>query len=245
MSAKTLLARQQLRLAMVAGKGINAMILTSGAFLMQAAAGQDELPWQFDRPTRYMVMGDSLGAGYGATPQTRGYAYQLYRSGVVGRVSQTLFCNASVIGATSADVLAYQVPLARVFLPNVVTLTVGGNDLTKILEGADSDAVLREFRKNLNGILAALVNELKVEAYLGNFYVVDRIPGAADIIPVINQILGEVAAAHGVPVADICRPFRGGKGLLLIEQPEAPSCEVHPTNDGHRAIARAFVDVIE
>lgn len=36
-----------------------------------------EVPWQFANNTRYMAMGDSLAAGYGAIPATNGYASAL------------------------------------------------------------------------------------------------------------------------------------------------------------------------
>src|SRR5215471_16414720 len=85
-----------------------------------------ELPWQFDQHTRYMALGDSIASGYGANPVTQGYVYQLYHSGVVDSLPNTIFCNAAVPGATSADVLAYQVPQAvNVMHPNVIIISVG------------------------------------------------------------------------------------------------------------------------
>ena len=215
---------------------------------MNAGTRHARLPWQFEQHTRYMVMGDSLGSGYGAIPQTRGYAYQLYRGGVVDQVSHTLFCNASVIGATSGDVLTYQVPLANVFQPTVVTLTVGGNDLAKMLENRDPEfvqTVLPEFSSNLNRILKGLVEELGAAVYISNLYMIDKIPGTAEIIPIFNQIVAGVAASYAVPVADIYTPFLKGRDLLLIERHGASPQETHPTNTGHTAIARAFAEAME
>ena len=57
-----------------------------------------ELPWQSDQHTRYMALGDSLAAGYGAIPVTQGYPYLLYGSGVFDTLPNTLFANASVPG---------------------------------------------------------------------------------------------------------------------------------------------------
>src|SRR5262245_56040896 len=48
-----------------------------------------ELPWQFDQHTRYMALGDSLAAGYGAVPATQGYVYLLYQSGVFDTAPNT------------------------------------------------------------------------------------------------------------------------------------------------------------
>ena len=65
------------------------VVLVLGAAMPAAA----ELPWQFDEHTRYMALGDSLTAGYGAIPQTNGYAYVLYKTGAVDSVPNTLFTN--------------------------------------------------------------------------------------------------------------------------------------------------------
>jgi lysophospholipase L1-like esterase len=225
-------------------KGILTLALTLGVFFMNVNTSQAELPWQFGEHTRYMVMGDSLGSGYGAIPQTNGYAYQLYKTGVVDKVPHTLFCNASVIGVTSADVLANQVPQAYVFGPDVVTLTVGGNDLAKILEGADPEVAMAGFQKNLSAILYHLVIELRATVYISNLYVIDKVPGAEQIIPIFNQIVAGVANGYGVAVADIYSPFQGKKGLLLIERQGAFQMEIHPTNAGHTTIAKAFAEVM-
>jgi lysophospholipase L1-like esterase len=45
--------------------------------LAMAAPAVADLPWQFDNNTRYMALGDSLVAGYGAVPATQGYVYLL------------------------------------------------------------------------------------------------------------------------------------------------------------------------
>jgi len=55
-------------------------LVFSLAMAAPAAAGQ---PWQFDNNTRYMALGDSLVAGYGAVPATRGYVYLLYRKALL------------------------------------------------------------------------------------------------------------------------------------------------------------------
>ncbi len=203
-----------------------------------------ELPWQFSEHTRYMVLGDSLSAGYGAIPQTQGYAYRLYQQGVYDRTNQTIFSNSSVPGATSADVLAYQVPQAFIFKPDVVTITVGGNDLTAILGGAKPEDVLLQFQQNLISILYPLVVDLGAKVYIANLYTISDIPGADQVIPLFNQIVAGVANSYGVQVADFYSAFDGQSGLLLIDRHGASPLEIHPTNAGHRAMAEAFKAVI-
>lgn len=195
---------------------------------------------------RYMALGDSLAAGYKALPATKGYVYLLYQSGVIDRLNNTLFCNAGVPGATSRHVLDHQVPQAtQVFRPDVITLTVGGNDLLSILEGGDPNVALAQFQANFIQILARLRAELpQARIYVSNLYTIPQIPGADQVVPVFNQIVSQVAAAFGVPVADVYGAFLGKKGLLLIERRGASPTEVHPTNAGYRVMAEAFAEVI-
>lgn len=205
-----------------------------------------ELPWQYDQHTRYMALGDSLAAGYGAIPATEGYVYLLYRTGIFDTIPNTLFNDAGVIGATSQDVLDHQVPQAtEVFKPTVITLTVGGNDLATIINGADPTTVLTNFGNNLVAILGALRTALpEAKIYISNLYTISEIPGADAIMLLINEIISNVANYYSVPVADVYTACQGRNGLLLIEGHGADQFEVHPSNAGYRVIAQAFEAVI-
>jgi len=201
-----------------------------------------DVPWQFLDDSRYMALGDSLAAGYGAQPVTRGYVYRLYQRGVFDDTTNTLFANTGVPGATSEDVLLHQVPQAvQRFRPDVITLTVGGNDLLAILAGADPNAVLQKFQNNLVAILASLRGQLPdASIIVGNLYTVTEIPGASTVVPVFNQIVDAVAAQFDVGVADVFSAFEGQTGLLLIDRNGAGDFEVHPTNAGYKVMADAF-----
>lgn len=205
-----------------------------------------ELPWQLDQHTRYMALGDSIAAGYGALPATQGYVYLLYQEGAFGAVQNTLFCNAAVPGATSKDVLEYQIPQVSLFHPNVITLTVGGNDLLAIMEGADPAQVLNTFAINFQQILYKLrTTSPDARIYVSNQYSVPEIAGSDQIVPVFNGIVSQIGQAFGVTVVDVYSAFEGRKGLLLIERHDAAPDQVHPTNAGYRAIADAFEAAIQ
>ena len=210
--------------------------------LAVATPAAADLPWQFDNNTRYMALGDSLVAGYGAVPATQGYVYLLYKEGAFDKVTNTLLSNAGVPGVTSRQVLEHQVPQAiEAFRPTVITLTVGGNDLLRILQGAEADQVLREFQENFTMILQNLRKELpNARIVVSNLYTIPQIPGADQVVPVFNQIVAGVASAFNVPVADVYSAFQGRHGLLLIERPGAAPDEVHPTNAGYHVMAQAF-----
>ena len=228
---------------------LRAMALgTAFLFPMSVSA---EVPWQFADNTRYMAMGDSLAAGYGAVPATQGYAYLLYQAGVFDKIPNTLLSNVGLIGATSEDVLNYQVPLAiKPYVPTVITLTVGGNDIAKILEGEDFGMVLTAFEANLEAIFSQLRTGLpSAKIYINNLYDIPELPlpppGIRPIVQAFNGVIESVAGTHNVPVADVFSAFEGRKGLRLIQRNGADQFEVHPSNAGHRAIANAFKAVIE
>ena len=234
-------------------KTIRTFMLT--ALLLVPISARAELPWQFDQHTRYLALGDSLAAGYGATPTTQGYVYLLYRSGVFDATQNIVFSNASIPGMTSKDVLDHQVAQVIQYLkdfqdpltspPSFITLTVGGNDLLTILNGANPTQILADFQSNLAQILWLLRTSLpNTRIYVSNLYTVPGIPGADTVAVIFNRIVAGVAGAYGVPVADLYNAFLGQDGLLLIERHGADQFQVHPTNAGHRAIATAFEAVI-
>jgi lysophospholipase L1-like esterase len=221
---------------------VRTIFLALAFSLVIATPAAADLPWQFDNNTRYMALGDSLVAGYGAVPATQGYVYLLYKDGAFDRVTNTLLSNAGVPGVTSRQVLEHQVPQAiEAFRPTVITLTVGGNDLLRILKGADAGQVLSEYQTNLTLILQNLRTALpNTRIVVSNLYTVPQIPGADQIVPIFNQIVTSVASAFNVPVADVYSAFHGRHGLLLIERPGAAPDEVHPTNAGYQVMAKAF-----
>jgi lysophospholipase L1-like esterase len=212
-----------------------------------------EQPWTLDDNTRYLALGDSLTAGYGAIPVTDGYAYVLYRQGIYDSVPNTTFANAAMPGATSSQVLDYQVPLATQsgFGPNVVTMTVGGNDLLAILNGAEPQQVLAAFQGNLVAILMQLCLSLpEARLYVGNLYAIRDFPVATEqVVLAFNQVVAGVAGfvnvnacTNRIKVADLYAEFSGQQdGLLLINRNGAGQFEIHPTNAGYRAIAKAFI----
>lgn len=218
------------------------LYLLTACMLIATLPVKAEPPWIFENDTRYMALGDSLAAGYGAQPATQGYVYLLYKQGVFDKTPNTLFANAAVPGATSADVLAYQVPQAvKLFRPHIITLTVGGNDLLTILGGADPNVVLPQFQANLFLVLWSLRDELPdSEIIVSNLYSISEIPGSDPIVSLFNQIVAGVAMQFNAKVADVFSEFDGRNGLLLIERNGAGEFEVHPTNAGYRAMADAF-----
>lgn len=226
-----------------------------------AAVARAEQPWTFDNNTRYLALGDSLAAGYGAMPATNGYTYQLYQQGVFDKASNTLFANAAVPGATSADVLHYQLPQVHRFLsdeasapPQVITLSVGGNDLLAILNGGNPGVILPGLIGNLSSILSGLCELVpNARIYVGNLYTIQNFPvDTSALVGFFNTVLEGIVFAANAPdtcagrarIANVFAAFGSTEGsqqgLLLINRNGAGEFEVHPTNAGYRAMASAY-----
>lgn len=212
---------------------------------------------------RLLAMGDSITAGVGALPMTRGYAHLLYAESSVYPMADTEFANAAIPGAKSIHVLERQLPQAvEVFLPHVVMLTVGGNDLLAIVkEGRLPEVVLGEFAANFDKILAGLCVDLATETikqgqflpkiYIANLYTIPNypVPGMDQVIIAFNQIVQGYVAAYAaqgcqVRLVDIRSAFADRTGLLLFERLNSDPGQIHPTTAGHRVIADAFADAI-
>ena len=211
-----------------------------------------ELPWQHSQHTRFLALGDSLTAGYGADPTLNGYAYKLYKQGVFDTPVHTLFANAAVPGVTSSDVLSYQIPQVERFKPDVIVMTVGGNDLIAVLEGrAELYAALGTYQNNLMQTLLGLCTNSKPPyVYVGNIYYIPQLGELVNqVIAGFNQVTSGVisglsASGCSVKMVDVNAAFADRKGLLSIERHDAEPFEVHPTTLGHKVMADAFKEVI-
>jgi lysophospholipase L1-like esterase len=84
----------------------------------------------FPQSGNYAALGDSVAAGQGAIPATRGYPYLLYDQGVFGQKQEIGFENLAVRGGRSWDLRNHQVPqlLCSGSRPTVITITAGAAD---------------------------------------------------------------------------------------------------------------------
>lgn len=151
----------------------------------------------------YVVLGDSTGAGQGA-PYDAGIAVatarHLARAG--RRVS---LVNLSVSGATLADVVAGQLPLAVRARPDVVLVSAGANDVTGLTStGAVREAVeemaarLREASPGVRIVLTASPDVASSPRLAQPLRWVTRLRTRQ-----VNGAFREVAAARGLTVAPI------------------------------------------
>jgi lysophospholipase L1-like esterase len=231
------------------------------AIVISLGVAQAQTWTSFGSKTRYLAMGDSLSAGYGAMPATHGFAYELYTTGVIDQVSNTLFCEMAVPSTVTSDVLNYQVPQVKRFFAQtnqdytqVITLTVGGNDMMTVLTGADPNAVLGAVGMNMFQILTQLHTEFpNARIFVGNVYDPHLdIPNEDVLVMYLNQTIASavtlantVTNSNSVTVVDVYSAFQGRHGLLLSERPHSDTDQIHPTDAGYHVMAVEFRKAIQ
>jgi lysophospholipase L1-like esterase len=206
-------------------------------------------PW-----SRYVALGDSISAGFGSVPATQGFPYQLYQSGAIDNLANTVFCNMAVPGATTKDVLDYQVPQVKRFLHGsnrkVITLQMGGNELAQILENpASLNDVLTAIYINHLTVLQTLTTQFPdAHIYVANFFDPKiPVPGVRDVVMAMNQLIAGAAAqfpSTSVTLVDVFSAFEGRSGLLINEKNGADEFIADVSTAGQVVLTQAFKGAI-
>jgi lysophospholipase L1-like esterase len=194
------------------------------------------LPSDRRRALSYVALGDSTVYGLGATSPTRHYVARLFEFLRLEYPAARL-SNRGACLATAADVLAHQVPDALMDRPDLVTLSVGPNDLR---QGRSPD----EFGRRVEVILERLhretaatvvVNRLPDMAFCPRFREPERSLVAA-MTRHYNHALQHVADGFGVELVDI------GIADCPPDQRQAFFCDdgYHPSDQGYAAWATAM-----
>ena len=84
-----------------------------------------------DGSVRYVALGDSLAQGIGLDDPEHGYVASLERVIEEAAGESVATHNLSISGARTEEVLERQLPLLDDIAPHVVTLSIGGNDVTQ------------------------------------------------------------------------------------------------------------------
>jgi lysophospholipase L1-like esterase len=148
----------------------------------------------------------------------------------------------------------------------LITLQIGANDGFMLEDYCDTQPdPLTCIATNLPGVLAnvganvnTILTGLRGAGFQGtiivvNYYSLDYTDANATYLSIaLNQVLSQVAAAHGAYVADVFsafqtaaqNPFAQGKtcyaGLLNVDPLDQTKCDVHPTQSGHRLMAKTI-----
>ena len=175
----------------------------------------------------YLALGDSTGVGVGAG-EGGGYAERLFQRVLAARPG-ALLVNLCQSGATSADVLATQLPRVAPARPSFVTLGIGINDVaSQIPEEA--------FSVNLEEIAVGL-GTLRVPVVLMNIPDLALAPIAARseralyerYIEVFNEHVEATAARHRFTLVDLYASSRRLRGRTDLFSTDG----FHPSAEGY------------
>lgn len=191
----------------------------------------------------YVAVGDSLTAGRGdfsADGRPIGWAKRLggvlaARTGVPCAVT-----NLAADGATVSNVLTRQLPLVSSLEPDLVSATVGMNDI----RGRDFSPA--DFAHNLDQLLAVL-------AATGATILTCTLPDIAEIVPLPAEHV-EIARQRLRAASDIIRTQAARRGAVCLDtwampevagRPELFTADrLHPNASGHRLLADRFADLL-
>jgi acyl-CoA thioesterase I len=217
-----------------------AMSMLAGCSWTRAAART--LPADRDAEVIYVALGDSTVEGIGASRPELNYVsrlharlHEIYRN---ARVE-----NLGVGGATSLDVLTRQLEPALARKPDLVTLSVGPNDITE-------QVPLGDFTRNVDatlGRLAADTHAVIVVNLLPDLAVTPRFRGHEAQAVVsrrsveFNAALTRVATRHGAQIVDLYAPSR----REVPARPELVAADgYHPSDLGYARWAELMWDAV-
>ena len=260
------------------------------------AAAAPGHPDRFGEPV-LLALGDSVAAGVGAVPKTTGYPEQLLgrlRSGyhvnadkaTPGRTSPFVIRNLAKDGATTQTLLRDQLPAALELIRSrntdrdpkndveVITVTIGGNDLFTPVLGAcllapsapagcqsTTDAQLALVRANLTEVLTELTaaagrdTEIVVTTYynpIGSCAL-----GASPVAVTLGDVVLEGGSVSGrltlqAGLNDVIREAAEAAGAQVVElygELEADQYVgggdcLHPNLSGHTTIAQEVYETL-
>lgn len=210
-------------------------------------------------PITYVSMGDSLAVGVGASdPKERGYApllkermaedtgreVRLVQLGVSGETSE------SFIGSYPDEEGSQLARAERALEANpgaTATLSLGGNDLLRAAGGDDAarEQAISRYGRNLDYALKTLKNASEPAPEISVLALYNPAPGSFtdEWTGRLNAEIRSVAGRNGVAVADGYQAFRGreDESSRYARYP----WDIHPTDDGYAALARAFGKSLE
>lgn len=201
------------------------------------------LPADRDAEVLYVALGDSTVEGIGASRPEWNYVSRIHEH-LRGVYRHARVENLGVAGATSRDVLERQLDRAGALKPDLVTLSVGPNDVTGGVPVAD-------YERNVNGILGRLAAETQaviVVSLLPDLAATPRFRGhtaqtrVGQAAVAFNAALSRAAERHGAYAVDLYRPSRDE----LPTHPELVSDDgYHPSDLGYERWAELMWQAVQ
>jgi lysophospholipase L1-like esterase len=193
--------------------------------------------------SRYVALGDSLTAGRGDSgPDGRpvGWARRLAGLLTNGTGVDCALTNLAVDGSTVGRVLADQLPYVRDAGPDLVSVTVGVNDIRspQFRPG--------DFAANIGALFDALEQT-------GATVLTCTLPDIADVVPLPPEYVA-IARCRLRQASDIIREQASARGAVCLDtwamkdvaaRPDLFTADrLHPNARGHQMLAAMFADLL-
>lgn len=211
------------------------------AFVPRQAAPR--LPPDPAHPLMYIALGDSTVYGVGAGSPEGNYVSRLYER-LRSVYPHARVVNLGVSGATAADVLEAQLSRAVSLCPDLVTLSIGPNDITRQRDvqqyERDIEAILRMLRRETSAVVVVnLIPDLTVTPrFRGN----ERAALLSRRVLAFNEALSRQARAYGAEVVDLYGPSQ----QEVPRRPELISADgYHPSDQGYARWAELMWQGVE
>lgn len=215
------------------GRVIAALLVATGGVLSCAGPRPEprRLPEDRTRALVYVALGDSTVEGIGASRPERNYVSRLHER-LRSVYPQARMANLGVGGATAADVVDRQLKEAVALRPDLVTLSVGPNDITRgrALEAYERDveAIFRTVLQQTTAVLLVNLNpDLTVTP---RFRGRDEAAEVGQRVVRFNAALQRQARAYRVKVVDLYTPSQ----QEVPRRPELIARDgYHPSDHGY------------
>ena len=189
------------------------------------------LPRDHKAPMLYVALGDSTVEGVGASSPAMTYVARIHAR-LRDVYPRAAVINLGVGGAVSADVVSDQLDRAIVMRPNLVTLSVGPNDITGHVPESEYEANVGRIFRRLTGEINAVVvvNLLPDLAVTPRFHGRENEPAIARLTVDFNAALTRQARRYGVEVVDLYKPSQ----TEIPRRPELLAADgYHPSDLGY------------
>jgi lysophospholipase L1-like esterase len=185
----------------------------------------------------YVALGASDATGVGATPFTEGYVFEIQNElEKDGRDVGLL--NLGIPGAESDEIRNLEVPVAIEEEPELITITVGGND---IVNGVS----IEDFLNDVSGMLSDLTSKTDAVIVIATIPNLTQLPRFLETpkpevtlarVQQFNAVIIDQARIYGVPVVDL---FNQDINAFVVTDDG-----FHPNDAGHQLIADLFLGTI-
>ncbi len=191
----------------------------------------------------YVALGDSTVYGIGANGPERNYVSWLYER-LRSVYPDARMTNLGVSGATAADVVDGQLRRAVALRPDLVTLSIGPNDITRGRDVGeyerDIETIFRTLLRETTAVLAVnLIPDLTVTP---RFRGREEAASVGGRVSLFNHALGRQARAYGGEVVDLYMPSR----QEVPRRPELIAIDgYHPSDQGYARWAELMWQGVE